>query len=244
MLSVFEEDKRRFEAADKIEFRQLVLDVVRQKAEEGPVRILDVGGGQFPLLQLSELPDNASYVICDISDRELAKAPAGYEHKICFDICGELPPDIGTFDIAFSSMLAEHVPSGERLYRNLHTLLNPGGVCLNHHPTLFALPFVINKLVPHRFGKRIVHFFFPQRRMNDSVFPAHYSWCTGMGFRELRRRRAIGFDEVDVIRQYKHRYWRPFPVVRELFGLMHRLARKLHLTFFSSFAVYYCRKAA
>jgi SAM-dependent methyltransferase len=243
LLSAFEEDKRRFEAADKIEFRQLVLDVVRQRAAQGPVRILDVGGGQFPLLALAELPDNASYVICDISEKELAKAPAGYEQKICFDICGELPADLGTFDVAFSSMLAEHVPSGERLYRNLYALLNPGGVCLNHHPTLFALPFVINRLVPHRVGKRIVHLFFPQRKMNDSVFPAHYSWCTALGFRELRRRREIGFDEVDVIRQYRHRYWRPFPVIRELFGLMHGLARRLHLTFFSSFAVYYCRRA-
>ena len=228
-----------FERADQIDFKKLIVDIVEEKSRMGPVRILDVGGGQFPFLSPDEIPDNAEYVVCDISERQLEKCPDDYRNKFCFDICGTIPEEIGTFDIAFSKMLAEHVASGERLYRNLFKLLNPGGVCLNHHPTLFAMPFVVNKLVPHGIAKRFVHFVFPARRQNDSVFPAYYSWCTGLEFLELKRRRAIGFSEVGVIHQYRHRYWRPFPIIRNIFGFMHRLARKLRLNLFSSFAVYY-----
>lgn len=239
MLDTIVKNAKLFEQADQIDFKKLVVDVVREKAQSGPIRILDVGGGQFPFLAPEEIPENAEYVVCDISQRQLDKCPSSYPHKFCFDICGELPGDIGKFDVTFSKMLAEHVESGERLYRNLYDLLNPDGICLNHHPTLFAVPFVINKLVPHAIAKRLVHLVFPTRKRNDSVFPAHYSWCTGLESVELPRRRKIGFSEVGVIHQYKHRYWRPFPIIREVFGLMHKISRGLRLNLFSSFAVYY-----
>ena len=51
-------------------------------------------------------------MVCDISQQQLDKCPSSYPHKFCFDICGEIPGDIGTFDVAFSKMLAEHVESG------------------------------------------------------------------------------------------------------------------------------------
>ena len=239
VLETIIQNRDAFEKADQIDFKKLVVDVVREKSQSGPVRILDVGGGQFPFLSQDEIPANAEYVVCDISQRQLDKCPDTYRHKFCFDICGDLPHDVGTFDVAFSKMLAEHVKSGKRLYGNLFDLLNPGGICLNHHPTLFAMPFVVNKIVPHGIAKRFVHFVFPTRRQNDSVFPAHYSWCTGLESVELGRRRAIGFAEVGVIHQYRHRYWRPFPIVRDIFNVLHKLANKLKLNLFSSFAVYY-----
>jgi SAM-dependent methyltransferase len=242
MLHAFVAAKSEFEEADEIDFSSLLLRIIHEMAAIGPIRVLDIGGGKFPMLQHSELPASVEYVLCDISEKELAKAPPQYTEKYCFDICGDVPGDIGTFDIVFSRMLAEHVRSGKRLYQNVFRLLGRNGVCLMYHPTLFAFPFVLNKVIPHDLAKRIVHALYPRRKQRDSVFPAHYSWCTGIGFIEKRRRRALGFDEVDVIRQYSHGYWRRFPVIRSLAAVNHAFNRRLRLTAFCSFAVYYVHR--
>jgi hypothetical protein len=53
-------------------------------------RVLDVGGGARPTLPLDFIQKHGlDYTVVDISDTELAKAPAEY-HKVCADITGDI----------------------------------------------------------------------------------------------------------------------------------------------------------
>src|ERR1700740_2708581 len=62
--------------------------------------VCDVGGGANPMasLELANRTGVERYVLLDISDEELAKAPAGYE-KVAADITNDGVAGLGTFDL-------------------------------------------------------------------------------------------------------------------------------------------------
>jgi len=90
---------------------------------------------------------NLDYVILDISENELGKAPDQYK-KLAQDIMANDLSSTERFDLVFTRMLAEHVKDGELLHRNVYSLLNPGGFAVHFFPTLYAVPFLVNRLLP------------------------------------------------------------------------------------------------
>ena len=81
--------------------------------------IIEIGAGRTPLFDSGYLPENiASYTINDFSQRELDLAP-GVWQKACFDVCGDAGAFKSRYDVAFSKMLAEHVPDGYRSHSNI-----------------------------------------------------------------------------------------------------------------------------
>src|SRR3546814_7449338 len=75
-------------------------------------------------------------------------------------------------------MVMEHVESYERAYSNIYDLLRPGGISLAFHPVYYALPFVINTVLPEHMTQKMLARVFPNRNVNDiPKFPAHYSGC-------------------------------------------------------------------
>src|SRR5262249_1621617 len=141
--------------------------------------LLELGGGRSPLFFKSEIDDlGANYTVNDISERELAAAPP-WVTKVCFDAAGEASVH-QQYDLVFSRMVLEHVPSAESLYRNVFNLLSRGGICLNFHPTLFAVPFVINLLLPSRLSQIVLSAFgalVTDAESEYPKFPARYDWC-------------------------------------------------------------------
>ena len=57
----------------------------------------------------------------------------------------------------------------ENAYRNIAKLLRPGGVFVNLIPTLYAPPFVLNRLLPEQISARVLRWSMPHR--NDSEVP-------------------------------------------------------------------------
>ena len=148
----------------------------------------------------------------DIAPGELAVLPEGYR-TACFDVAGDLT-DVahlrGSFDLAFSRMVFEHVADGEQAWANLHELLAPGGVALAFVPTLYALPFVLNWLLPDKIAAAIVKLVYRHRTDDgDPVFPARYSWCFAGGDRLRNMLSALGYREVIVQPFYGHGYYAP-----------------------------------
>src|SRR5690606_36976251 len=121
----------------------------------------ELGGGRKPTLALGSLPDTvAEYTVNDISERELSMAPDGYG-RACFDVCGEnVAIHANRYDVVFSRMLAEHVPSGEKLHRNVLLLLKSGGTAFHFFPTLYASPFILNSLLPNTMTERLLNALF------------------------------------------------------------------------------------
>jgi SAM-dependent methyltransferase len=211
----------------------------------GARQLLEIGGGRAAKFSLAELSKmNVALTVNDISASELARLPDGYL-TACFNVAGELPAEIrrNTYDLAFSQMVFEHVEDGRQAWRNLHSVLAPGGVAIAFIPTLFAFPFIVNRLIPERLAKRIAEML-DRGRIDDTVpvFPAHYSWSFSIE-RWLRPMLSeLGYREVMVLPFYGHRYYQRFPVVRDVHAWFTALACRKDWRIFSTYTYIVVRK--
>jgi len=202
--------------------------------------ILELGGGRRPSFELTGMPDNLkSYTVNDISEEELSLVPDGY-NTACFDVAGDASGFEGRYDVVFSRFLAEHVRDGRAMHRNIHKVLKPGGVAFHLMPTLYALPFVINRLVPERIGAKILTL--NPRREISPKFPAYYSWCRG-DTRSMRRLfNRIGYENVEIRNFYGHFYYETIPLLRDLESWFAGLASRKQWSWCSSYAYVVARK--
>lgn len=195
--------------------------VVTLSREFGLRRLCEVGGGRDPLFTPHEARAlGVELTINDIAQSELDCAPAGF-HKACFDIAGDLSATNMAgerYDLMFSRMVFEHVADVEQAWRNIHMLLAPGGVALAFFPTLYALPFLVNHLIPEWLSGAILRALYPGRRSggNDPKFPAVYDHCFGDEASQRAMLAPIGFGEIKVVPFWGSDYFLKFSGLREL----------------------------
>lgn len=193
-------------------------------------RLLEVGGGRDPLFKADDLSSlGIEMTINDISQTELDVLPDKYR-KACFDVAGDISNVAnlrGSFDLAFSRMVFEHVADGERAWKNLYDLLAPGGVALAFVPTLYAFPFLVNWLLPDEVAARIVKTLYRNRTdEEDPVFPVRHSWTFGSERKMKPMLDALGYREVKVLPFYGHLYYQGLPLVRDIHKVFTEIARK------------------
>lgn len=198
-------------------YRNTVVALVRAF---GFRRLCEIGGGRDPLFTRAEAAElGVELTINDISSSELACAPTGFR-TACFDIAGNLAVGLSgePYDLMFSRMVFEHVNDVETAWRNVHMLLSPGGVALAFFPTLYAPPFVLNRLMPEWLSRLVVRVLYPQRRDdgNDPKFPAVYDYCFGDDRTHHELLSRIGFREVAVAPFWGSDYFLRVPGLREL----------------------------
>jgi len=171
--------------------------------------ILEIGSGASPTLSPRFVRTcGLNYTTNDISAEELAKADRGFR-TLCLDFAGAEPPVAlrGAFDAVFSRMVNEHVRDGERYFRNIATVLRPGGVTFHWFSTLFALPFVVNRLSPELLADLLFNAFVPKSGARYKKFPAYYSWGRGPTRGMIRRFSDLGFDVLEYTGYFGHRYY-------------------------------------
>jgi SAM-dependent methyltransferase len=218
------------------DFKRFIFDrVIERKA----VSILEVGAGANPLLNLSDLPSSCrNYTLLDISAEELAKAPAGYR-AVLADVAASHLQVEGSYDFVFSRMLAEHVRDGRLFHSNIFRLLAPGGMAVHFFPTLYALPFVINRIIPECITEGIVRALQPGRFTTGrhEKFPARYDWCRGPTRRQLSRLRSLGYHIDEYIGYFGHDgYYLRIPVVRAMHSFLSAFLVKHPSPHLTSFA--------
>ncbi len=158
-------------------------------------RICEIGGGANPTLPMEFIRKHRlQYTLLDISQAELDKAPDGYR-KVRADITEPNHHLAGEYDLVLSKWCAEHVRSGEVFHRNVYGLLAEGGRALHLFPTLFAPPFLLNRVTPEWLSTALLLLLQPHRRREGDYgkFPAYYSWCRGPSSRQIRRLEAVGY---------------------------------------------------
>lgn len=203
--------------------------------------LLELGGGRRPSFHFTEMPDNLnSYTVNDISESELALLPGGYD-RACFDVSGDASAFEGRYDIVFSRFLAEHVRDGRAMHGNVYKVLKPGGVAFHLIPTLYALPFVINRLLPERVGQKVLDVFSPRREISPK-FPAYYSQCYGDTPAMRRMFRDIGYGKVEIRNFYGHFYYETIPGLRNIEKWFSELAARHEWSTVSSYAYIFAYK--
>jgi len=114
-------------------------------------------------------------------------------------------------------MLAEHVANPRQFHQNVFQLLAPGGLAAHCFPTLYAFPFVVNRLLPDRLAKQILNIVAPRNTYQYSKFPAYYRWCRGPSKRQLKRFTDLGYDVVEYKAFVGHpEYYRKLPLLKQL----------------------------
>lgn len=204
-------------------------------AAHADAAILELGAGRRPSFTFAEMPSTVrSYTVNDISADELALLPDGYD-QACFDVSGDASNFRDHYDVVFSRFLAEHVADGEAMHRNVYQVLRDGGVAFHLIPTLYAVPFVINKFLPERLTSWVLAKFAPRRAINPK-FPAYYSWCYGNPDKMVRKLAEIGYSKVEVRNFYGHFYYEKIPVLRSMHRWFSNLAARNEWTRLSSYA--------
>lgn len=217
-------------------------DTLRSLVSQYPnADILELGGGRRPSFRLADMPGNLkSYTVNDISEAELSLVPDGYD-KACFDVSGDASAFEGRYDVVFSRFLAEHVKDGTAMHRNVYKVLKPGGVAFHLIPTLYALPFVINRLLPENIGQKLLEIFSPRREISPK-FPAYYSQCYGDTQAMRRLFKDIGYNRVVIRNFYGHFYYETIPGLRDLEKWFSELAARRQWSSVSSYAYIFAFK--
>lgn len=222
-------------------YRSLILELARQTDRP---KILEIGGGRGPFLSQEDVERlQCEYTVNDIDASELALAPA-WVKRLHGDIADPALLDAakhsGLYDLAFSQMVFEHVEHPAQGYRNIVQLLAPGGILVNLVPTLYAAPFVINKLLPERLSARVLAWGFPHRNSHESPkFPAFYRWCTTTK-RTKKKLDSVGFRDSRIVPFYGHGYYAKIPILGKVAQHFWPVAERHDWRMLSTYAYIIC----
>ena len=207
-------------------------------------RVCDIGGGANPALTEEFIAAHQiQYTLLDISQAELDKAPAGFR-KVLFDVCDPRVAVTGPYDLVFSRMVAEHIRDARVFHQNIYNMLAPGGIAFHYFPTLYAIPFLANLLIPETLSDSLLHFFAPRNRQKLGKFPAFYQWTYGPIPAQIRRLNGVGFDILEYRSFYGHIYYRKIPLIRSLHRLVTRYLVGHPNPYLTSFAYLVLKKPA
>ncbi len=224
-------------------WRNFVYYIVGIIERHNVKRVCEVGGGANPLLGIDIIADkNLEYTVLDVSEEELEKAPHVYR-KVRADICSPEFAVSGSHDLVFSRMLAEHIADPVQFHRNILELLAPGGFAAHCFPTLYALPFWVNRLLPDRAAKALLNIIAPRNAYRYGKFPAYYRWCRGPSERQVRRFTHLGYEVVEYRAFLGHpEYYKRLPLIQKIHNAKTEFLLKHPHPFFTSYAYVLLRK--
>ncbi len=212
--------------------------------KHGARRICEIGGGANPTLSAQYVAQRGiDYSILDISETELNKAPDTY-HKIVADVASPgFSLGESRFDLIFSKMLAEHIRDGEQFHKNVLRLLSDRGLAVHFLPTLYTLPFVVNRLFPEALAEKLYRLFAFRDDYRYGKFPAYYSWCRGPIRSQMRRFEELGYEVLLYKGFFGHSgYYSKLPVLGKLHALKTTFLLRRPIPLLTSYAYIVLRK--
>ena len=218
---------------------------VRKFVKEHNIKsVCDVGGGANPILPVELVNElGVRYTVMDISSQELSKAPKEYS-KVQQDICSKDLTHLGEYDLVLTKMLAEHIRNGKRLHVNIFQLLNPGGYAIHFYPTLYAFPFIVNRLLPERLTSWILNLVAPRDRFRHEKFPAYYSWCRGPTRRQQKLFEKVGYSVTQYEGLFGHAgYYEKFRVLSRAHEMLVNFLLRHPNSYLTSYAYLVLKKS-
>jgi SAM-dependent methyltransferase len=219
----------------------LVLELARRHNVSD---VAELGGGANPQVGDDDKWGFVNHrVVIDISAGELAKGKGNVETRVA-DLCQPITTDHGSYDLVFSTLLCEHLADPRTFHQNCFNLLRPGGLSIHFFPTLFALPFVINKLIPERLAHALLSKIHRERleHGHHDKFPAYYRWTTGPTPRAVNRFESVGFEVAEFRASFGHQYYTVIPPLNALEKAKSRFLLRHPVPALTSYATVVLRK--
>lgn len=121
---------------------QAVLSRFAELAEDRPLDILEIGGGQLAAVAGRLWPDRA--IVADLTDTCFPGLKALGINTFQYNLAADEPPVGTTYDVVFLSEVIEHlaVPGHVALDR-LRRMLRPGGMIVCSTPNLYRLRNIV-----------------------------------------------------------------------------------------------------
>jgi SAM-dependent methyltransferase len=169
--------------------------------------VCELGAGANPLLTTGlAAQSDVHYTLVDTSEQELAKAPAEHIKRVA-DVMEPGALGYEEFDLVISRFLIEHVPDVDVLHRAVYRALRPGGRAAHFFPTLYAPPFLLNKILPEAWTERALPLIQANRDREGAhaKFPARYQGCRGPTIRQMNWLRSHGFEIENYVGCFGHR---------------------------------------
>ena len=164
-------------------------DVIHEHVRAGDV-MLDAGCGSGRVFQYHFGEEQRPRLIVGVDMTDEPRANHNIDAAARADL-GRLPFRDGTFDIAISSHVAEHLTEPERVFGELSRVLKPGGRLLILTPNRWHYVTVSSALLPHRF-----HLTYNRWRGVDvhDIFPTVYRANTASRLRSLYEGAGIAVE--------------------------------------------------
>lgn len=214
-------------------------------AQETSARTLcDLGGGANPLLPADLIAERGvRYIVVDRAPEQLNRAPDTYEKVVADLSTPNLPPPVRC-DLAFSRYLMEHVADPRAFHQNVHAMLCDGGRAVHLFPTLYSLPFVVNRLIPERLSEPLLPLFLPGRERGGlhAKFPAYYRKCRGPTPWQIRWFEGQGFVVEEYVGFFGHPYFGRIPGFRAAKGRLVPALIRFPVPLLTSFALVVLRR--
>lgn len=200
--------------------RDYVDNLVRSHVRPGDL-IYDVGGGKNPFFPAEEKSGLSLRVTgIDISEQELARAPAGaYDETLACDIAKLVGRRDG--DVVICQAVLEHVKDTENAFKAMASLLKAGGQALIFVPSRNALFARINLLLPQGMKESILYGIYPSSRESQG-FPSFYHRCTPRDFARMAHENGMAVEHARYY--FKSSYFEFFFPAYVLWRLYQRIA--------------------
>lgn len=211
-----------------------------------PKRVCEIGAGANPAISQDAVRRHGlQFRAVDEVETELLKSGMTETGMIqTYDVCVPDAPVPGApYDLIFSRMTAEHFRAPDHAYKNMFQALVPGGLSVHCFATLYALPFVLNRLLPDRLSDFLFDRFSPRNREQHDKFKAYYSHCRGPLESQVQFFRGLGYEIVEYRAFFGHNYYSfRMPLLHRMNRQAANLLLKAPIAFFTSYATVILRR--
>jgi len=194
------------------------------KSSKQPLRILEIGGINRPLLSKSK---KYTYIGMDIDFTENCNNL--YDH---FIIGSVEEPIVKNVDLIISKTLLEHVENNEDSYKQMMAALNSGGKIIHYFPAKNHPYSILTRLISHKWQRKLISLL-RSNTIETTGYKTYYHLCS---YSELRNYlKSLNFKQV-VIQPFwgASDYFTFFVPFFILVSLFNRLCEKLHMVYFAS----------
>lgn len=227
-----------FEGWDK--FPTFIEEVIAGRSLK---RVCEIGAGANPAVGEDVVCKHGlQFRAVDQAEGELLKS--GMAETSVYDVCSADAPVPGApYDLIFSRMTAEHFQAPQHAYRNMFRALAPGGLSVHCFATLYALPFVLNRILPDRVSDALFDRFSPRDRDRHDKFKAYYSYCRGPLESQIQFFRNFGYEVLEYRACFGHNYYAfRLPLLHFLHRQKTNLLLKAPIALFTSYATVILRR--